>query len=87
MRNKLISQAFDEATRVVDDALDEVIGNTRKPNEKRMAVRYVELHRGNPFAMAEFVATRAPRGANPLKEMRRYEEKMEALARRYGLVR
>jgi hypothetical protein len=51
-----------------------------------LARRYVALHRGNPLAMAQFVAQRAPRGANPLAEMRRYEQTMEDLVRKYGLA-
>lgn len=39
--------------------------------------RYVLLHRGNARAIADFAATSAPRGTNPLQAAHDYETEME----------
>lgn len=83
---QLVTEAFSQAQGLVDRAIDETMAENR-PGEKDLAQRYVALHRGNPLAMAQFVAQSAPRGKNPLTEMRRYEQRMEELVRKYGLGR
>lgn len=39
--------------------------------------RYALLHRGNPRAIADFAATNAPRGTDPLHAAHQYETEME----------
>lgn len=47
--------------------------------DQQAVARYEMLHRGNPLAMAQFVAERAPKGQGPLAAMREYEAAMEKL--------
>ena len=46
-------------------------------SDEEALTRYMLLHRGNPRAIADFAATSAPKGKDPLSAAHEYEQDME----------
>ena len=73
----LIGEAVEQAMMLAPKIAKE-IRPLVNPTDVQQLNTYVRLHRGNPAAMAQFVAQYSPAGSNSLSEMRRYEQAMEA---------
>jgi hypothetical protein len=79
---------FHDALAGARDVLGGVAGEIKQGHtltDDEMLARYVNLHRGNPLATAQFVARNAPAGASPLAEWRRYEAQMEDKLKQRGM--
>jgi len=80
----LIGGAMRQVARVIEPMVGKSTEQSNTLSERQLVDRYEKLHRGNPVAMAKFVATTAPEGAHPLAAMRQYESSMEELRKKYG---
>ena len=80
----LIGGAMRHIGRVIEPMVGKLTEQSNTLSERQLVERYEKLHRGNPTAMAQFVATTAPAGAHPIAAMRQYEASMEELRKKYG---
>ena len=75
----LIGGTMRQVARVIEPMVGKLTEQSNTLSERQLVDRYEKLHRGNPVAMAQFVAQNAPEGAHPMAAMRQYESQMEAL--------
>lgn len=80
----LIGGAMRQIGRVIEPMVGKLTEQSNTLSERQLVHRYEKLHRGNPVAMAQFVAQSAPEGAHPMAAMRQYEASMEELRKKYG---
>lgn len=78
----LIGGAMRHVARVIEPMVGKLTEQSQTLSEPQMLHRYEKLHRGNPVAMAQFVAQNAPEGAHPMAAMRQYESQMEELRKK-----
>ena len=80
----LIGGKMRQVSKLIEPMVGKLTEQSNTLTERQLVDRYEKLHRGNPLAMAQFVATAAPEGAHPLAAMRQYESSMEELRKKYG---